>query len=368
MKRFGWFLSRVSVIFIFAFIVFSLVCCANQEQPLEPNSDIETSLVSEMFYQDILSLMECGDLSVNLYCECISQGTIEVTNNTDKAISFTITPGTYMKANNSVYQDMMIMSPLEETLKPNLLTTFEVDTCCMNIHRNIPREGDAFTLAVSEDEDLCKITEYFHNNQIDFPTRQAATWILTSNATYDDCKVLRETILLTHVISAESYGEAERLLKDICGWSNEIEYDIGGNQFPGHFYISVPKQAGEDKNDYSTLTVVYQGTRISTYTVSVTEDFPSAEAFISDLEELGAEVELFTDELSIAGYETHQNIYRCQFGAGTSNEDYYADYIITFGSAHEGCRGIFIQITGETYDSVAGDEILKILNTFTYKT
>ena len=358
----------ICIVIILAFTILNIVGCSNTSQPPELGYDIDSSSDDEnTVYQDIISLIDCGDLAVSLACSSISQGSIEVRNNTDRQISFIIMPGTYMKADNTGYQNMMIMSSLEETLMPNTLSTFTVDTCCMNIHRNIPSEGDTFALAVSEDEDLCKITEYFHDNQVDFPVRQAATWMLTSNATYEDCKVLRDTVLLGYVISEKSYVEAERLLKEVCGWSNDVEYDIGGEQFPGHFFISVPRQAGEDTRFDSALTVVYNGTRIAFYTVSVTEDFPSAEESVSALEDLGAEVELFTDELMIAGYETHQNIYRCQYGSGATGEEYYADYFITFENSYEGCRGIIVQITGETYESVAGDEILRILNTFTCK-
>ena len=44
-----------------------------------------------------------------------------------------------------------------------------------------------------------------------------------------------------------------------------------------------------------------------------------------------------------------------------------SSYNIDFENVYEGCRGFVFEITGKTYESVAGDEILRILNTFTYK-
>ncbi|MBQ7719829.1 MAG: hypothetical protein IJT56_04515, partial [Clostridia bacterium] len=62
--------------------------------------------------QDLLSLIESGDVTVTMSCSGIQEGKIVVKNETDRRIAVRISPGTYMKASGSGYQNMLVTEPV----------------------------------------------------------------------------------------------------------------------------------------------------------------------------------------------------------------------------------------------------------------
>ena len=91
----------------------------------------------------------------------------------------------------------------------------------MNIHRDIPTEDNQFSLAMSDNELLCALADYCQKNPVDYPVRQAATWILTDNASFYDCGILQTTrqdrfiSYNVRVITEQNYNDAEKLLETL---------------------------------------------------------------------------------------------------------------------------------------------------------
>ncbi len=178
--------------------------------------------VTVVLYRDILDLISSGDVTVNPSCGSVQSGTLTVTNNTDRVIAFFVGPGTYMKAKESGYQDMMIMTALKNVVEPHREYSWKVDVSGMNFDRAIPDKRDKFTLERIDGGPLRDMAEYCMANEIPYDVRQAAMWILTDNVSYMDCMTLRDSDLVS-VVSEEDYREAQRLLTVIRSGTGNAE-------------------------------------------------------------------------------------------------------------------------------------------------
>ena len=163
--------------------------------------------------QDLSSLQNGGSVSVALSCSSIQRGTIRITNNTDHSVHFTVRPGTYMLSSGGSCQNMLIMTKVSGSLYAGESRSFDVDTCCMNIHRSIPTSSNKFSLSVSDSSKLRALAKYCQNNDVSYSVRQAATWILTDSASYSDCTILRSQY--GNVISEDDYQKAKELLNSL---------------------------------------------------------------------------------------------------------------------------------------------------------
>lgn len=386
-----------------------------------PDGQTGSCVVTVALYQDLLTLIEADVFAAAVSCGSIEKGTVRVTNNSDRTASFRAVPGTYMMASGNGYQNMMIMTAIRGSLGPGESRTYSVDTCCMNIHRDIPSTENTFSLGYSQNETLCALAEYCHDNRIDYAVRQAATWILTDHASYRDCQTLRYSNGV-YAISEQNYRDAEELVNRI---SEELEaqrlaeeqktaqeerqeseeqtvpqeqqtpeepqpdeqtqanpegeqisagqvsaeeqnasgvtvrYDIGTILFPGTYYLSVPESYRQRSDEFDLLEWedTENGTVIRVCPLfrelsSIFEALPG-----EDMAEAGATVR----EITVAGCPATQYVAADPDQEGT--EQFKAMYEIRFDDAASMCTGFLVEISGNTFDSVAGDGILAILNT-----
>ena len=170
-----------------------------------------TSLVTVKQTESLMDLVNAGTASVAISCGSIDWATVTVKNLSDEEISFTATPGTFLSANSTSYQNMLLMETCGGRLSAGESRSYSLDTCCMNRTRHIPEEGNGFSLSVSSNQLLQRLSEYCQNNSTTYAVRQAATWIITDNATYRDCGILSYSGGRS-VISQEAYDTAQELI------------------------------------------------------------------------------------------------------------------------------------------------------------
>lgn len=168
----------------------------------EPEEPVETP-----------SLTDLKGLAISVSCSSINYATLTVKNNTDDFVTFTVKPGTYFGAKSSSVQNMLITEYLTDTLSPGEEKSYTLDTCCMNIHRDIPSSGNGFDLKFTNNEKLAKLAAYLHENDVPYAVRQAAVWIITDNATYGDCGILVSGS--TPVISRDIYQQAKQIVNSL---------------------------------------------------------------------------------------------------------------------------------------------------------
>ncbi|MCL1823964.1 MAG: hypothetical protein FWG44_07145 [Oscillospiraceae bacterium] len=142
----------------------------------------------EMITDDYISLTEAGYISVAITGNRIDVTDVSVLNHSDKIITVLIPIGAYFKADNDSVQDMAVRTPAVITIFPNVEAVLEVDTCCMNIHKNIPDSGNSFTAGFLPDSQskLKDTLTFLDLENESFAVTQAAVWLITDNASdYD---------------------------------------------------------------------------------------------------------------------------------------------------------------------------------------
>jgi len=73
------------------------------------------------------------------------------------------------------------------TLKDNELHTIEVPVACANHRRSIPHSDDSFYIKRSpNDKDLQKLMPVLNEANVSSKIKQAAVWIVTDDANYND--------------------------------------------------------------------------------------------------------------------------------------------------------------------------------------
>ena len=170
--------------------------------------------VTVLYHHDLLTEQALGNVEISVSCGYIEYGSIEVTNVSDHPVALSLTPGTYMAASGGGYQNMLVMEALSITLQPGVCASYTLDTCCMNLHLDMPSDGDLFSLGMAQDTRLQALADYCQNHSVRYAVRQAATWILTDNANLADCGTLIYSDG-SSAISPEDYEQAQELLAQL---------------------------------------------------------------------------------------------------------------------------------------------------------
>jgi tetratricopeptide (TPR) repeat protein len=161
----------------------------------------------------LAELVENGSVSAEVSTQYIDFATLTVTNNTDKVINIVIPFGTWLSSKSKSVQNMLITSEQRCTLDPNFSTTINVDTACMNISRHIPELDDGYEIkTLAEDDPLLKLMPVLSENYCGYYVIQAAVWMVTDNADYNDLGILINQYE-ERVIDEEDYQMAIDMLE-----------------------------------------------------------------------------------------------------------------------------------------------------------
>ncbi|WP_334110833.1 hypothetical protein [Thermodesulfitimonas autotrophica] len=147
----------------------------------------------------------------------IQEVTVRLRRLVNRPVAVKIPPGTFFVAAGSSVQNMVATEETTVTLADDEWSSVAVPAACANMYRNIPGEGDAFQIASSPaKKDLEKLAPFLA--QEDYPVRQAAVWIVTDDADYDDLGTLVESSFSgiggTRVITEKEAARAMKLLSD----------------------------------------------------------------------------------------------------------------------------------------------------------
>jgi len=168
------------------------------------NSGIAIMTVSDALKQKHIELSANGS--------SIQSSVITLKNLKDATVTVSFPPGTYLSAKSKSVQNMAIINQPDVTLRAGETKTIYPNTCCMNLHRDIPESGNGFVLAQHPASALVsKVITLLNEGHYSYPVRQAAIWIVTDNATYNDVCILRSGN--TAAISEDEYAEAKEIVK-----------------------------------------------------------------------------------------------------------------------------------------------------------
>ena len=152
---------------------------------------------------DLYTLMKKGVINVSATGKSIKQLTVHVTNKLKTPIAVIIPVGTLFVAKNKAVQNMFTVYPNKITVAANSTTSIQVKVSCANRTRKIPGLSDEFTVIPrAPNPDLIKLSTVL-NVHTPHDVAQAAIWIITDNATYEDLGILRTSS--TYSIGSPGY-------------------------------------------------------------------------------------------------------------------------------------------------------------------
>lgn len=117
-----------------------------------------------------------------------------------QALQVEIPAGTFFVARNEQVQNMVARHAASLTLEPFEDREITLDAACANVRRAEPGSTDTFGIVrASEQQELGRIIEALNAAEVQYPVEQAAIWIVTDDASYDDLGML---------VGGSRYGEA----------------------------------------------------------------------------------------------------------------------------------------------------------------
>lgn len=152
---------------------------------------------------------------ISVYCNSIDSAEFTVTNKGKTTLKVAILPGTYLLAGSSAYQNLLVTNRVSGDIAPGGKKAFKVNTCCMNIHRDIPSSNKNYTISMTTNQKLIKLAEYFNSNSTSYAVRQAAVWIITDNASYNDCGILVLAGSRNRLIGSNDYNTAKEIVNNL---------------------------------------------------------------------------------------------------------------------------------------------------------
>ena len=238
-----------------------LMTSTNQATPGATSSPAGVSL-------DLLKLQ--GKIGFEIKSGAINSLGLDLENKTDQILQVQIPSGTFFVNQDPKSQNMVVLHPASLTLQPKGRSEVNLDVACANLHRAEPTEGSEFTVqGFPMPVKLQTLIGKLDGNDYDFPIEQAAVWIITDDASYDELGVLvKDTRFGTPVIGVDAAVQAMMLVDDPETPINQtaIWHDLG--QFAGkvtesslstwvgeHLITKVAQDATESASQSSTQTM-----------------------------------------------------------------------------------------------------------------
>ena len=144
----------------------------------------------------------------------IESSYIRIENQTDTELDLFIPAGTFLSANSSSFQSMVLTSPQNIVVSARDTYSSSVPTACMNISRDIPGGDDSFSIAQRpENHLLTKVIKIINEGNYPYKVIQAAVWIVTDGADYNDMGTLIDQYY-NRIIDEEDYQRALSIVKE----------------------------------------------------------------------------------------------------------------------------------------------------------
>ena len=138
----------------------------------------------------------------------IQSSYIKIENLTNNTIHLLVPAGTFLSANAGNYQNMVLTRPHDIVLHSKKTYSENVSTACMNLHRSIPNDKNAFKVAQRPaDNLLTKVIKLLSQGNYSYGVIQAAVWIVTDNASFATMGTLQNQYR-QRVITNEDYQKA----------------------------------------------------------------------------------------------------------------------------------------------------------------
>jgi hypothetical protein len=154
-----------------------------------PIRSITSSTASQE--QTIVDLVEKKLIGVQITGVSMDAIALHVTSISSEPLEILIPAGTYFLAENPSVQNMVARHSANATLDPGEIVDIKVEAACASLHLAAPGPTDTFAMVrASELPEMGKVIAQLNKTRVDYPVEQAAVWIVTDDASYDELGML----------------------------------------------------------------------------------------------------------------------------------------------------------------------------------
>jgi hypothetical protein len=164
---------------------------------------------------DIMDLLENGIVEAEPKGDDITTVNLRIRRKVNYPVTVQVPVGTYFVSANPSAQNMVSTAQRKITLSSSTWNSLYVPAACANRPKDIPDSGDRFTIMRSPDrEELVQLMPVLNKATVETPVKQAAVWIITDNADYDDLGILVSSPGNGRVIGATETARAMKICSE----------------------------------------------------------------------------------------------------------------------------------------------------------
>ena len=139
----------------------------------------------------IVDLVEEKLISVSISGVSMDAVALHVTSISPEPLEIHIPAGTFFLAENPSVQNMVARHAASASVDPGDIVDIKVDAACASLHLAAPGAADTFAMVrASELPEMGKVIDQLNKTPVDYPVEQAAIWIVTDDASYDELGML----------------------------------------------------------------------------------------------------------------------------------------------------------------------------------
>jgi hypothetical protein len=141
--------------------------------------------------QTIVDMVEQESVVVSITGVSMDAVALHITSISSKPLEIVIPSGTYFVSENPSVQNMVARHPTTASVDPGEIVDLKVDAACASLHLAAPGATDTFAMArASELPEMGLVIDQLNATPVEYPVEQAAIWIVTDDASYDELGML----------------------------------------------------------------------------------------------------------------------------------------------------------------------------------
>ena len=141
--------------------------------------------------QHIVDLVDQKLISVSITGVSMDALALHVQSLSGQPLQIDVPAGTYFVAADPSVQNMVARHPASALLDAAEAVDIKLDAACASLHQAEPGSSDTFAMVrTSEVPEVTKVIDQLNSTPVDYPVEQAAIWIVTDDATFDELGML----------------------------------------------------------------------------------------------------------------------------------------------------------------------------------
>lgn len=223
-----------------------------------PTSAPQPTATKEATHGVLLELLESGKIEIQIKALGIDELQLDLRPLVEELLDVEVPAGMYFVSHVQTTQNMVVVQTAQVLLETKDWVELLLQVACANMHRSVPSIKDAFDLEPAHPQEsvqrLIQVLDPANKHGWEYntyPVEQAAIWILTDDATFDDLGILQKRSTLGgfpsrmirepevvramqlieqagfDIVQMAIWGDRERILDglqeqpDLAGWLQE---------------------------------------------------------------------------------------------------------------------------------------------------